>query len=428
MRFEQVEDVYERAIVATLRRRLTEEPRRFVQIVLGPRQVGKTTSVTQALQGFAFPVVSGTADTPGLQSSQWLAEKWLEARALHAGSSVPVVLFLDEIQKVTDWAGWVKRYWDEDTLAGRDIRVVMTGSSPLLMQRGLSESLAGRFETVRATHWVFPECRDAFGWDLDTFIYYGGYPGSASLVGDPARWRDYVTGSIVETTVSRDILLMTRVDKPALLRQVFSLACEYAGRELTYEKMLGQLQDAGNTTTVAHYLDLLHGSGLVTGLQKYSAEAVRRRRSSPKFVVHNTALMSAADPRDFNAARADRTWWGHLVEAAVGAHLTSVAGGDPFTTLFYWRDRVGGVDYEVDYVLVSPGGVTGLEVKSGAGVGSLSGLAAFARTHAGASTLVVGSGGMPLEQFFESEWVPLSEMRGFLSGTPNDFQREKDRT
>lgn len=418
-------------MVATIRRRLSDEPRRFMQIVLGPRQVGKTTAVTQALRGVGLSVVSGTADTPGLQSSQWLAEKWLEARGLHARSGAPVVLFLDEIQKVADWAGWVKRFWDEDTLAGRDVRVVMTGSSPLLMQRGLSESLTGRFEVVRATHWVWPECRDAFGWDLETFIYYGGYPGSASLVDDPGRWREYIMGSIVETTVSRDILLMTRVDKPALLRQVFALACEYAGRELTYEKMLGQLQDAGNTTTIAHYLDLLHGSGLVTGLQKYSVEAVRRRRSSPKFVVHNTALMSAAESRTLDQARADTAWWGRLVEAAVGAHLTAIVAGDPFARLHYWRDRVGGTDFEVDYVLVTPGGVTGLEVKSGAGGGPLAGLAAFARAHAGAGALVVGSGGMPLEEFFESTWVPLaaplSETAGFLRGVENDFVREADR-
>jgi predicted AAA+ superfamily ATPase len=419
--------VYERRIVPTLRRRLADEPRRFIQIVLGARQVGKTTCVTQALQGLGLPVVSATADTPGLQSAQWLSERWLEARSLHAESNLPVVIFLDEIQKVTDWAAWVKRFWDEDTLAGRDIRAVMTGSAPLLMQQGLSESLTGRFEVVRATHWTWPECRDAFGWGLDQFIYFGGYPGSAPLIDEPARWRDYISGSIIETTVSRDILLMTRIDKPALLRRVFSLACEYAGQNLTYEKMLGQLQDAGNTTTVAHYLDLLDGCGLVTGLQKYSPEAVRRRRSSPKFVVHNTALMTAADQRDFERSRADSAWWGRLVEAAVGAHLTAIAASDPLARLTYWRDRMAGIDYEVDYVLVTPGGVAGIEVKTGANAGSLAGLAAFSRTHPGAETLVVGSGGMRLEEFFESEWVPLGAGRRPMPGPERNVVREADR-
>ena len=239
--------MYERPITGVLRRRLTAEPRRFIQIVLGPRQVGKTTSVQSALRDVTLPVVSGSADIPGLQSSQWLSEMWVEARKAHDASKSPVILFLDEIQKVTDWSALVKRLWDEDTWNERDIRVVLTGSSPLLMQQGLSESLAGRFEVIRASHWTWPECREAFGWDVDTFIYHGGYPGAASLIDEPSRWRDYITNAVVETSVSRDILLMTRIDKPALLRQVFSLACEYAGQMLTFEKMLGRLQDAGKT-------------------------------------------------------------------------------------------------------------------------------------------------------------------------------------
>ncbi len=401
------ENMYERPITGVLRRRLTVEPRRFIQIVLGPRQVGKTTSVQSALRDVTLPVVSGSADIPGLQSSQWLSEMWVEARTVHDTSKSPVILFLDEIQKVSDWSALVKRLWDEDSWNERDIRVVLTGSSPLLMQQGLSESLAGRFEVIRASHWTWPECREAFGWDVDTFIYYGGYPGAASLIDEPSRWRDYITNAVVETSVSRDILLMTRIDKPALLRQVFSLACEYAGQILTFEKMLGQLQDAGNTTTVAHYLELLDGAGMVTGLQKYSAEAVRRRRSSPKFVVHNTALMSAFDPRTFSAARAEPQWWGRLVEAAVGAHLNTMTRADPFTNLHYWRDRRAGVDLEVDYVLKTAQGLTAVEVKSGGDQGALSGLAAFSLAHPGAQTLVVGTGGMPLAEFFENEWVSV---------------------
>ena len=397
--------MYERALNQVLRRRLAEEPRRFIQILLGPRQVGKTTSVKLVLASLDLPTVASSADTPGLQSPQWLGEQWLAARALHDAEGSPVVLFLDEIQKVADWSAWVKKYWDEDTWDDRDIRVVLTGSSPLLMQRGLSESLAGRFETVRATHWTWPECRDAFDWDLDTFVYFGGYPGSAPLLADEPRWRQYVAGNIVETTVSRDILLMTRVDKPALLRRVFSLACEYAGRELSYEKMVGQLQDAGNTTTVAHYLDLLEGAGLVTGLQKFSGEAIRRRRSSPKFVVHNTALLSAFDHRTFESARRDSEWWGRLVEAAIGAHLVALTSGDSMARLYYWRDKVRGVDLEVDYVLSLGGGTTGIEVKSGLTAGSLAGLTAFQQSDVERRTLVVGTGGMPLEQFLESKWV-----------------------
>lgn len=397
--------MHERPIVATLRRRLNE-PRRFIQIVLGPRQAGKTTCVQQALEGIGHVVLWGTADAPGLQSPQWLTELWLTARAKAAASGAPVILFVDEIQKVPDWAAWVKRLWDEDTWERRDIRVVLTGSSPLLMQQGLSESLMGRFEVLRATHWTFPECQTAFGWGLDTFIYYGGYPGSAGLIGEPVRWREYVTSSVVETTVSRDILLMTRIDKPALLRQVFALACEYAGQVLTFEKMLGKLQDAGNTTTIAHYLELLDGAGMVTGLQKYSAEALRRRRSSPKFVVHNTALLSALRSEPFADARADAAGWGRLTEAAVGAHLKAITADDPDTTLYYWRDRRRGIDYEVDYVLKTPRGVSAIEVKSGDKAGGIAGLAAFSASYPGAQTLVVGANGMKLEEFFSNTWVP----------------------
>ena len=267
------------------------------------------------------------------------------------------------------------------------------------MQQGLSESLAGRFETLPMTHWTWPECRDAFGWDLDTFIYYGGYPGAAPLIGDPDRFRAYILDSVIETTVSRDILLMRRIDKPALLRRLFHLACEYAGRELTFEKMVGQLHEAGNTTTVAHYLDLLDAAGLVAGLQKFAGDSARRRRSTPKLAVHNTALMMAVAGRTFDETRADHEAWGRHVEAAVGAHLLARARRTR-GIVFYWRTKIRGVDVEVDYVSVRGEEITALEVKSGAAVGSLEGLAAF-RTAFGPDvrTQVVGTGGTPLDEF-----------------------------
>jgi uncharacterized protein len=379
------------------------EERRFMQVVLGPRQVGKTTSTRQVIAALGVPSHYATADTATLQSPAWIEEQWSLARHIASETAGPVVLAIDEVQKIADWSAWVKRLWDEDSFAQRDIRVVITGSSPLLVQRGLTESLAGRFETIPATHWSWPECRDAFGWDLDTFIFYGGYPGAAPLVADPVRWRAYVLDSIVETTVSRDVVLMTRVDKPALLRRVFNLACEHAGQELSYAKMVGQLQDAGNTTTVAHYLELLAGAGLVGGLQKYSAEAVRRRRSSPKLVVYTTALATAITGRSFEDTRSDGEVWGRLVEAAVGAHLLARARtrrGD----VFYWRERVAGTDLEVDYVTVHDGQITGIEVKSGQSTGSLAGLDAFRRAYDGqVHTLVVGTGGMKLEEFLAQE-------------------------
>jgi len=399
--------MYQRPSNTELLTRL-REPRRFLQIVTGPRQVGKTTAIRQVLEALDMPSHYATADTAMLQSAAWLDEQWASARQILAGVRGPAVLAIDEVQKIADWAPWVKRLWDEDSFAGRDLRVVLSGSSPLLMQQGLSESLAGRFETLPMTHWTWPECRDAFRWDLDTFIFYGGYPGAAPLVDDPARWRAYVLDSVIETTVSRDILLMQRVDKPALLRRLFHLACDYAGRELTFEKMVGQLHDAGNTTTVAHYLDLLDAAGLVAGLQKYAGDTSRRRRSTPKLAVHNTALSSAVAGRTLEESRPDPAVWGRCVEAAVGAHLLGQARLGR-GSLCYWRTKSRGHDVEVDYVRVDGATVTAIEVKSGATVGPLDGLAAFRQTFGSSvRTALVGTGGVSIEDFLSRE-LPLSK-------------------
>jgi uncharacterized protein len=390
--------MFERAINERILARL-REPRRLIQVVLGPRQVGKTTSIRQVLESIDSPFHYVTADTATLQSATWLDEQWARARQMYSASLHPVVLAVDEVQKISNWPSWVKRLWDEDSFAGRDVRVLLSGSSPLLMQQGLAESLAGRFETLPMTHWAWPECRDAFGWDLDTFIFFGGYPGAAPFIDDGERWRAYILDSVIETTVSRDLLLMTRIDKPALLRRLFHLACEYAGRELTFEKMVGQLHDAGNTTTIAHYLDLLDSAGLVAGLQKYAGDASRRRRSTPKLVAHNTALVSAVMGRSFSSTRSDPAAWGRCVEAAVGAHLLAQvrrARG----AVYYWRTRERGFNVEVDYVTVRGAQVMAIEVKSGAAIGSLAGLGAF-RSAFGSSvtTQLVGTGGVSLDDF-----------------------------
>jgi len=275
------------------------EPRRFLQVVAGPRQVGKTTLVRQALASLralpdqrAIAQHSVSADNPGLQGASWLSTQWETARALatQAGSCV---LVLDEVQKISRWTDEVKRLWDEDTAAARDIRVVVLGSATLLISRGLTESLAGRFEMTRLGHWRFNEMREAFDFSLEQYIFYGGYPGAAPLIGDESRWAAYVRDALIETTIAKDVLLMAPVQKPALLRRLFDLACRYSGQMLSYQKMMGQLTDAGNTTTLAHYLELLEGAGMVCGLQKYAGQALRQRASSPKLQVFNTALMGA---------------------------------------------------------------------------------------------------------------------------------------
>lgn len=304
---------------------------------------------------------------------------------------------LDEVQKVSGWAEVVKRLWDADSASGLPLKVLLLGSSPLLVQRGLGESLAGRFEILRAPHWSLSEMEEAFGFSLDEYLYFGGYPGAAPLAPDCARWARYILDSLVETTVSRDILLMKRVDKPALLRRLFQLGCDYSGQVLSYQKMLGQLQDAGNTTTLAHYLELLSGAGMLAGISKFAGTRVRQRGSSPKLLVLNTALMTAASPRLFDAARADGEFWGRLVESAAGAHLVNAAASAGIE-VFYWRER----NREVDFVLRKGESLTAIEVKSSRRRERLPGIEAFSRTFQPSRKLLVGSGGIALDEFLRS--------------------------
>jgi uncharacterized protein len=382
---------YIRPQAGTLRDRLSE-PRRFIQVVAGPRQVGKTTLVRQVTSELDVPVWSATADEPTLRGRGWIAEEWEYARIEAGGRSG--VLVIDEVQKAEGWAESVKRLWDEDTAAGRDLHVVLLGSAPWLIEQGLTESLAGRFEVLHLGHWGYAEVHEAFGWDLDRFIYFGGYPGAAPLVEDEERWARYIGDSLIETTISRDVLLLTRVDKPALLRRLFELSCRYSGQILSYNKMLGQLHDAGNTTTLSHYLDLLERAGMVRGLPKYAGEVVRRRASSPKLQVFNTALVSAQAGLGFDEARHDRAYWGRLVESAVGAHLANTAA-DGSIDLHYWRDR----NDEIDFVVSSGRRLVGIEVKSAGDAGSSHGRDRFRSAFDPDRVLVVGATGIPLERF-----------------------------
>lgn len=394
---------FHRPQAGTLSRRLAE-PRRFMQVVTGPRQVGKSTLVQQVTEGLGLPVRYASADEPTLRAADWIGQQWEAARldASEAGNS-GALLVLDEIQKIPAWSETVKRLWDEDTRAKRPLKVVLLGSAPLLIASGLTESLAGRFETLHLPHWPFAEMREAFGWSLDQYLFHGGYPGAAPLIDEPARWSRYVADSLIETSVARDVLLLSRVDKPALLRRLFDLACHYSGQVLSYTKMLGQLQDAGNTTTLAHYLDLLAGAGMVRGLPKYAGDAARRRGSSPKLQVLNTALMTATSGLSLAEARADREFWGRLVESAVGAHLANAAAaGD--CEVYYWRER----NHEVDFVVKAGRRLTAIEVKSGRAPLAHAGNAAFAQAFKVHRTLLVGGDGVRVEDFLSrpvTHWV-----------------------
>jgi predicted AAA+ superfamily ATPase len=387
--------VYKRPIYQILLQRL-HEPRRFIQVLSGPRQVGKTVLARQVMEDLNIPSHYASADQPTLRERSWLEQQWDIARLKidPRNGAKTALLVLDEVQKVADWSELVKRLWDEDTRARRQLKIVLLGSAPLLIQKGLTESLAGRFEILPAAHWSYAEMRDAFKWDLDRYLFYGGYPGSAELVSDENRWRRYVIDSLIETTISRDILLLTRVDKPALLRRLFHLACDYSGQVVSYQKMLGQLQDAGNTTTLAHYLDLLGGAGMIVGLQKYSGGRARQRGSSPKLQVMNNALMTAPSAFSFDEARKERDFWGRLVESAAGAHLVNGARGTGIE-VFYWRER----SREVDFVLRSGRSIVAIEVKSGRAKESLAGMEALSKEVRLKRKLLVGGGGISMEEF-----------------------------
>ena len=385
---------YQRPQAAELARRLAE-PRRFVQVVAGPRQVGKTTLAQQVTARSGVPVRYASADEPTLRGPEWIAQQWEAARlSIGRQGSGGAVLVIDEVQKASGWSESVKRLWDEDTRARRALKVVLLGSAPLLVERGLSESLAGRFEVLHLPHWSAGEMRQAFGWPVERSIAYGGYPGAAPLVDEPERWRRYIRDSLIETTIARDVLLLTRVDKPALLRRLFELGCRYSGQVLSYTKMLGQLQDAGNTTTLAHYLDLLSAAGMLTGLPKYAGQVARQRGSSPKLQVLDTALLTAQTGVTLEEIRAEPESWGRLVESAVGAHLANAAASG-LCELFYWRDR----NREVDFVVRSGRHLTAIEVKSGRSRDTLPGLAAFSEAFQPQRKLLVGADGIPVEEF-----------------------------
>lgn len=418
---------YERSQVSTLLHRLSEKPQ-WLTIVSGPRQTGKTTLVHQVLRRLDRPSHYVSVDEPdptipppvpdldrltlepdsppsvpfdGPKDTRWLVRIWEQARMACERSDHGLVLAIDEIQKIPNWSEAVKGLWDADRRHDRPLHVILLGSAPLLMQQGMSESLAGRYETVRLTHWSFSEMSAAFGFDLQHYIYFGGYPGGAPLVLEQGRWRAYIAEALVEPNIERDILAMQRVDKPVLLKRLFQLGAEYSGQILSFNKMLGQLQDAGNTTTLARYLDLLSNAGLIAGLPKYAAGAHRRRSSSPKLNVLNTALMAVASGYTFEEAKADRSYWGRLVESAVGAHLFNT--GVPEHPLYYWREN----DREVDFVLTQGQRLVAFEVKSGARKPRTSGLEQFAERFGAQASVVVGDGGLSLSELLSAparEW------------------------
>lgn len=386
--------MFERSHKQLLADRLTNEKRKFIQVIYGPRQSGKTTLVSQFISQSKIPVHYASADAVISPQGIWISQQWESARILLTRSeSKEFILVIDEIQKIENWSEIVKKEWDQDSLNGIPVKVVLLGSSRLLLQNGLTESLAGRFETIYVGHWAYPEMKDAFGVTPDQYVWFGGYPGPMEFLNDEERWNKHVLDSLVEPTISRDILMLTRVDKPALLKRLFELGCSYSGQILSYNKIMGQLADAGNTTTLAHYLHLLDTSGMLKGIDKYTPGILRQRSSSPKFQVYNTALISALQQRSFSEIRSQPEQWGRWIESAVGAHLLNSSITGDFQ-LYYWRHR----NDEIDFVITSDGNSIGIEVKSGYTV-KAKGMTAFQRQFNPQKILIIGSQGIPWEEF-----------------------------
>lgn len=407
---------YERQQANELRERLNETPQRMT-VIAGPRQVGKTTMVRQVIKAWKAPLIAvddpsyagidahaisqPIAGTP--PTAEWLVKQWENARkAARQRKDENYVLALDEIQKIPRWSEVIKGLWDADRIEGLNLHVVLLGSSPWLMEQGLTESLAGRFELIEMRHWSFQEMQEAFDWTLDQYVFFGGYPGSAELIKNFARWKEFIRASIIEPNVQVDILQLTRIDKPALLRMLFYLGCQYSGQIVSYTKLRGELEDAGNTTTLAHYLDLLAQARMLTGLQKYAVQQTRQRKSPPKLNALNNALVSAINTYSFEEALSDRSYWGRLVESCVGAHLCNSAGRD--YEIFYWREGA----LEVDFVISRGQSILAVEVKSAQGYRATKGLDEFCSKYQNCQRIIIGEKDIPLAEFLSSpieQWI-----------------------
>ena len=374
------------------------EPRGVIQVLSGPRQVGKTTIVEQVLKEITFPYFFYRADNIPETDTDWISRTWQSARSqMEILNAKEAILVIDEIQKIQKWSEAVKREWDSDTSSHLQLKVLLLGSSRLMLRKGLTESLAGRFEMIRLGHWSFAEMQEAFGWSLDQWIYFGGYPGTVRYISDEKRWRRYVKDSLVAPAIEKDVIMTSNIYKPALMKQLFELGCAYSAELLSLNKMLGQLLDAGNVTTLSSYLEILDQCNMLAGLQKYANDEARKYQSVPKYQVYNNALLTAYKGKSFDKDRIDPKIWGRWVESAVGAHLLrgAIEGG---YNVFYWRER----NDEVDFIIQKQGESIAIEVKSGRR-GMNSGLKEFSAKFHPKKAFVVGTDGIPFDVFFKAD-------------------------
>lgn len=388
--------MYQRRHLNILKSRMAE-PRRRMQIVMGPRQVGKSTLVGQFTEGVSVPFDFFAADGVNRFDSSWIPNKWQQVRMrMDIHSEQEHILIIDEVQKIRGWSEQVKKEWDEDSRSHRNLKVILLGSSRLLLQKGLEESLEGRFETIKMGYWDWQEMHEAFGFSMDEYVYFGGFPGLAPDIQDEDRWRNLMEDSIISPILTRDILEIEEIRNPALLRQVFELACTESAKELSLTKMQGTM-NSGTVPTIKNYLDILNKSMIVQPLQNYSPSRVKEKQSVPKMQVFNNAFRNRFGTFSFDEARVDPAEWGRLVESAVGAHLANRAMTDDYE-LFYWRNERR---QECDYVLRKGQALVAIEVKSGS-VDKTVGFEKFKEQFADNVTaaFIVGPHALPLDDFF----------------------------
>lgn len=401
MRCVKCKYMYKRSEYKIIKGRL-EEPRRFIQVLNGARQIGKSTVTKQVLKDISLPYQFFSADNVPATNSTWISDCWETTRTIKRVNNYDtIVLVIDEIQKIRNWSEVVKKEWDKDTFNDLNIKVLLLGSSRVLLEKGLSDSLAGRFEEIRMTHWSYPEMRDCFGYSLDQYVFFGGYPGAATLIGDEDRFQQYIQSAIIDATINKDILMDTPIGKPALLRQTLELGSAYSGSLLSLNKMVGSLQDAGNTSTLMGYINLLNDCGLLCGLQKYSIDMARRRASIPKFQVYNNAIKTIYSPLSFNQAVTDSRGWGNIFESAIGAYIVNESFSKRFE-VFYWRER----NEEVDFIIRKKGTVVAIEVKSNS-ESNTTGLEKFRNEFKPLHSFIVGEGGMKPEEFLSLNLMEL---------------------
>ena len=388
--------MYQRRHLNILKSRMAE-PRRRMQIVMGPRQVGKSTLVGQFTEGTSVPFDFFAADNVNRFDNSWIPNKWQQARMrMDIHSEQEHILIIDEVQKIKGWSEQVKKEWDEDSRSHRNLKVILLGSSRLLLQKGLEESLEGRFETIKMGYWDWQEMHDAFGFSMDEYVYFGGFPGLAPDIQDEDRWRNLMEDSIISPILTRDILEIEEIRNPALLRQVFELACTESAKELSLTKMQGTM-NSGTVPTIKNYLDILSKSMIVQPLQNYSPSRIREKQSVPKMQVFNNAFRNRFGTFSFDEARVDPSEWGRQVESAVGAHLANRAIVDDYE-LFYWRNERR---QECDYVLRKGQSLVAIEVNSGS-IDKTVGFEKFKEQFADKITaaFIVGPQALSLEDFF----------------------------